>query len=178
MNELKKLRIEKKITQKEAAARIGVSLRTYITYENEPEKSGTLKYRFLVHELEQIHSVDENHGILTIQEISDTCREVLKEYPADFCILFGSYAKGTAGENSDVDLVISSEVTGLQYYELTERLRTALRKKVDLLNVDQLLNNRELLTEILKEGVRIYGKQEDRSVLVRKNQIEPGVHHQ
>ena len=125
-----------------------------------------------------IHSVDENHGILTIQEISDTCREVLKEYPADFCILFGSYAKGTAGENSDVDLVISSEVTGLQYYELTERLRTALRKKVDLLNVDQLLNNRELLTEILKEGIRIYGKQEDRSVLVRKNQIEPGVHHQ
>ena len=111
----------------------------------------------MLQELEKLNPLDEEHGVLTIDEIKNICEKVFAEYQVDFCYLYGSYAKGKAKGSSDVDLVISTAVTGLRFYELTEKLRESLHKKVDLLDVKQLLNNEALLKEVLKEGVRIYG---------------------
>lgn len=157
MTELKSRRIEKKLTQQEAAKRIGVSLRSYVMYENDESKTDTVKYRFLLQEIEKMNPLDENHGILTLEQIKSICAEVFASYQVEFCYLFGSYAKGKATGASDVDLLIATETTGLRFYELTESLRVALHKKVDLLDLKQLSNNEELLREVLKEGVRIYG---------------------
>ncbi len=157
MTELKTCRMEKKLTQAEAAKRLGVSLRSYISYENDETKTGTTKYRFLLQEIKKINPLDEEHGILSLEDIRKICESVFSSYAVEFCYVFGSYAKGKATETSDVDLLISTETTGLRYYELTERLREALHKKVDLLDMKQLLNNEALLKEVLKEGVRIYG---------------------
>ena len=38
---LKNLRLEKKLTQKQAAQMLGISLRSYITYENKLEKANS-----------------------------------------------------------------------------------------------------------------------------------------
>lgn len=157
MTELKACRINKKLTQREASRILGVSLRSYITYENDESKQGTSKYRFLLQEMKNINPLDEEHGILTIDDIKNICAEVFTDYPVDFCYLFGSYAKGSAVGTSDVDLLVSTETTGLRFYELTERLREALHKKVDLLDLKQLIKNETLLKEVLKGGVRIYG---------------------
>ena len=157
MTELKSRRIEKNLTQQEASRLIGVSLRSYISYENDETKEGTPKYRFLLFELEKINPLDEEHGLLNLETIKTACSQVFAEYPVEFCYLFGSYAKGKASESSDVDLLISTDVTGLRFFGLAEKLRETLHKKVDLLEVKQLINNEELLREILKEGVRIYG---------------------
>jgi hypothetical protein len=157
LTELKIRRLEKKLTQKEVAERIGISLRSYVSYENDVTKIGTPKYRFFIQELDKMNALDEEHGILTLNEIKEICEKTFADYEVDFCYLFGSYAKGTAKENSDIDLVVSTEITGLRFYELTERLRESLHKKVDLLDLRQLLNNEELLREVMKEGIRIYG---------------------
>ena len=157
MTTLKELRTRKQLTQREAARRIGVSLRSYVTYENDEGKVDTPKYRFLASELERIAPLDEEHGILSVEQIGEACRNILSEYDVDCCWLFGSYAKGKATGTSDVDLLVSTSVTGLKFYELAERLREALHKKVDLLEAAQLLNNEPLLREVLKDGVRIYG---------------------
>ena len=157
MSELKKIRSEKHLSQEDAAKLLGVSLRSYITYENDEAKTDSVKYRFLLYELEQINKIDEEHGILQREDIVRVCSEVFSDYDIDFCYLFGSYAKGKAVETSDVDLVISGHVTGLKFYGLVEELREALRKKVDLLDVKQLLNNEEFLNEVLKTGIKIYG---------------------
>lgn len=157
MTELKTCRLDKNLTQKEAANLLGVSLRSYISYENDESKQGTPKYRFMVQELQNINPLDEEHGILTINEITSICQKVLSDYSVDFCLLFGSYAKGKATGVSDVDLLISTDVTGLKYYEMAERLRETLHKKVDLLDVKQLMKNEDLLKEVLKGGIRIYG---------------------
>ena len=101
--------------------------------------------------------MDEEHGILTIETIIKQCKSVFDEYEVDYCYLFGSYAKNKANETSDVDLLISSTVTGIKFYGLVEKLRVSLNKKVDLLTIDQLVDNKELINEILKDGVRIYG---------------------
>ena len=157
MTALKEMRISKQITQQEAARRLGISLRSYIMYENDAAKENTIKYRFLLQELQKINAVDEEHGILTAEQIRKCCKVILDAYQVEYCYLFGSYAKGKETEQSDVDLLISTKETGLRFYEIAERLRESLHKKVDLLDVKQLVNNETLIDEMLKEGIKIYG---------------------
>lgn len=157
MTALKEMRISKQITQQEAARRLGISLRSYIMYENDATKENTIKYRFLMQELQKINAVDEEHGILTTEQIRMCCKEILDAYQVEYCYLFGSYAKGKATEQSDVDLLISTKEKGLRFYEIAERLRESLHKKVDLLDMKQLVNNETLIDEMLKEGIKIYG---------------------
>ena len=105
----------------------------------------------------KINYIDEEHGLLTIDDIKRKCSKVLKNYDVNYCYLFGSYAKGKETPVSDVDLLISANIKGLKFYGLVEELRTALNKKVDVLDINQLKSNLELTEEILKDGVKIYG---------------------
>ena len=157
MGAVKELRLEKKLTQQQVADLVGISLRSYKTYENDKSKEGTIKYTYILEKLKTFNPIDEEHGILEMDFIRDKCREVFDEYPVHYCILFGSYAKGNAKETSDLDLLISSDVKGLKFYGLVEKLRSALHKKVDVLNLEQLRDNLELTNEILRDGMRIYG---------------------
>ncbi|MDC7280758.1 nucleotidyltransferase domain-containing protein [Butyrivibrio fibrisolvens] len=154
---LKEIRKEIGMTQSQAAEFLNVSIRSYKSYENEPSKVNSVKYSYMVDKLESLNVIDEIHGVLTIDQIKNKCSEIFKEYNIDFCYLFGSYSKGKAKDDSDVDLLISSTVKGLKFYGLVEKVSKSLRKNVDLLDADQLLNNPELLSEILKDGIKIYG---------------------
>ena len=116
-----------------------------------------MKYEFIIQKLEKHGFIDENHGILTINQIKDICTDVFQDIDIDYCYLFGSYAKGKATEVSDVDLLISTSISGIKFYDLVEVLRESLKKKVDVLNKEQLINNPDLMNEILKDGVKIYG---------------------
>ena len=156
MYTLKDLRVSKGMTQKEASEYLGVSLRSYKMYETEEEKIGSFKYKYMVEQLEKYIELDEEHGILSIEEIKKACKEVFSEYSVKYCILFGSYARGAANEKSDVDLLVSTEVKGLRFFGMIEKLRVVLHKNVDLLDLNQLKENQELLDEILKDGVRVY----------------------
>ena len=149
--------MEKKMTQKQVSELMGISLRSYKTYENDADKSGTLKYNYMVERLKEINPVDEDHGVLDIEEIKRKCTQVFEKYDINFCYLFGSYAKHKAVPTSDVDLLISANVKGLKFYGLVEEIRNALHKKVDVLDINQLKDNLELTEEILKEGVKIFG---------------------
>ncbi len=160
MDTIKELRIRKKLTQQQVAELIGISLRSYKSYENDANKRGSLKYQYILQRLQEIAPLDETHGILAVEDIERICAEVFKKYSVQYCYLFGSYAKGKARPESDVDLLIDTQVTGLKYYGLVEELRTGLCKKVDLLDFNQLMNNPELLREILKDGIKIYGQPE------------------
>lgn len=157
MSTLREIRASKRITQKEASDYLGVSLRSYKMYENEENKKETVKYRYMVEQLEKYIGLDEEHGILTVEEIKNACHAVFNEYSVRYCILFGSYAKGKATEKSDVDLLVATDVKGLKFFGMAEKLRQALRKNVDLLDLNQLNNNQALLDEVLKDGIRIYG---------------------
>ena len=156
MGELKEIRNEKKLTQQQVADLVGVSLRSYISYENDERKAGTLKYNYILDKLLEINPIDEEHGIIEIDDIKRKCKEVFDKYDVSFCYLFGSYAKTKATPTSDVDLLISANVKGLKYYGLVEEIRTVLHKKVDVLDIDQLKDNFELTQEILRDGIKIY----------------------
>lgn len=157
MKDLKSIRLDKELTQQQAASLVGISLRSYKSYENDLDKRGNLKYNYIYEKLSQINPIDEEHGIVDLEYISRKCSEIFDKYKINFCYLFGSYAKGKAKDDSDVDLLISTEIKGLKFFGLVEELRNSLQKKVDVIEVAGLKDNVELLEEILKDGIKIYG---------------------
>ena len=143
---LRTLRKQKKLTQVECAKYLGIPIRTYQNYETDEKKQDTPKYVYMIQKLDQYGFIDESHGILNVQKIKDVCHDIFAAYDVDYCYLLGSYAKGKATETSDVDLLISTTVSGMKFYELVEELREALKK-----------DNLELVNEILKDGIKVYG---------------------
>lgn len=155
--ELKDIRKKANITQQEASNIVGVPLRTFIRYENEEKYEKTLKYQKICDVLQQTFKVDEEHGTLTIDEIKKVCKEVFDKYDVEFAYLFGSYAKGKQKPTSDVDIMVCTDITGLDFFGLIEELRENLHKKVDLIPLNDIVPGSELLTEILIANTRIYG---------------------
>ena len=107
--------------------------------------------------LEVLSSISDDDAAALPERIREICAPLFEQYGVRYAYLFGSYAKGKATEQSDVDLLISMPLNGLRFYELVETLRGSLKKKVDLLDESQLENNGALVREILREGIKIYG---------------------
>ena len=125
MMSIKELRINKGLTQNEAAKLVGLSLRTYQNYEYGASTRDMFKINNII--------------------------KILNEYQKY------SEDKGIANEKSDIDILISDEVKGLEFIGLAEELCSKLHKKVDLIRIDDLKNNYEFLNEILATGVKIIG---------------------
>lgn len=155
-SKLKSIRNNLNITQVEAANILGVSRRTYQKYENENINEENIKYKYMIEKLNSI-LVDEDKKILSIERIKEGANKIFSKYDVEFCYLFGSYAKSKAKETSDIDLLVSTNLTGLKFFSMVEELREEYKKKVEVLNVNQLYNNKKLFTEILRDGFKIYG---------------------
>jgi len=54
--------------------------------------------------------------ILSLDEIKQTVVPILKQDGIKSAFLFGSYAKGTATESSDIDLIVDSPLDGLTFF--------------------------------------------------------------
>lgn len=147
------------ITINEASIITNVPVRTYIRYENDEKYGSVLKRNQMLLSLQEKYEITEVKGILSVEQIIKCVEKILINYQNEvsFCYLFGSYAKGYAKEDSDVDLCISTTLKGMAYVGLIEELRVSLNKKVDLIRLSDLADNMELVNEIMKDGVRIYG---------------------
>ena len=154
MSELYSFRKALGISQVVAANTLGVSLRTYQRYEKSTKLSGN-KLESIKVVLNNKFGISEEKGILTISGIRSRVMPVLDKHNIEMCILFGSYAKGRANEKSDVDLLVKTEISGLEFFTLVDELYNALSKKVDLITTKQLTSSQELLEEILRDGVKI-----------------------
>ena len=157
---LKDLRLSYELTQQEAANILEVPVRSYRRYELDENYGSVIKRKMFELTLEKKCEITEEKGILTIKQITEIVTKLFEEeFPnqIDFCFLFGSYAKGKQTDRSDIDLYVASNITGLKFVGLIEKLRMALHKKVDVIRASELNNNVELVNEIMKYGIKIYG---------------------
>ena len=157
---LKETRLLYNLSQKDATDIVGVPIRTFRRYEYDEQYGNALKRQMFINLINNHCEITEEKGLLTIEQIKILVTELLdSQYKGqvDFCYLFGSYAKGCPKENSDVDLYVSTSLTGFGFVGLIERLRQKLHKKVDLIRSSELNNNIDLVNEIMKGGIKIYG---------------------
>ena len=90
--------------------------------------------------------------IYSISEIQQIVTPIAQKYQLRAVYLFGSYARGTATESSDVDLLIDTEGTAIKsllelaavYCDLEE----ALGKSVDLLPLSSLMQSANMPSEV------------------------------
>jgi len=96
---------------------------------------------------------------MNLQDIQIALIPVFKEYDVNKAVLFGSYAKGAADEQSDVDLLIDSGLRGFAFTGLIEELFERLNKPVDIIDIAHIIKGSKIDREIKETGVVIYEKQ-------------------
>lgn len=104
--------------------------------------------------------------IYTINEISKKCVPIFLEYDIQKVYLFGSYTKGNATEDSDIDFLIDFEnsklATLLDQISLQSKLEEILNKEVDIISFYAINNeinthkNPDFKSSITKDLVVIY----------------------
>ena len=82
-----------------------------------------------------------------IQKVSEIC----KDFGAKKVILYGSRAKGTARERSDIDIAVSGVKNFDELVEEVEKLLTLY--SFDIVNMDTCKN------QLLLEDIRQYGRE-------------------
>lgn len=92
---------------------------------------------------------------MQVDEIIGKVAQLCFKYSAKEGILFGSRAKGTALERSDIDIAVSGVKNFLAMQEEVENFPTLY--KVDIVNMDTC-GNPLLLEDIRKYGKKIYEK--------------------
>jgi hypothetical protein len=99
--------------------------------------------------------------IFSINEIKTILFSVFEPAPVYRAILFGSYAKGSPADKSDVDIVIDSkgELLNMDFYGVLEDITTRLGKRVDLFEITELKNNAAMQSVVEREGIVLYDRQ-------------------
>lgn len=92
----------------------------------------------------------------SVQEISALLAPVFSQYQVKTAILFGSFAKGTATDDSDLDLLVDSGLRGLRFLSLAEAVRKTAARPVDIFDVTHIDGGSRIDREIRSTGVTIY----------------------
>lgn len=100
--------------------------------------------------------MEHNNTIYTTEQIKNILYPIFQTYHIQRAVLFGSYAKGTPRENSDIDILVDSGLHGLAFYGLLEDVVTSLHKSIDLIDCSEIIPDSEIDNEIIKTGVLIY----------------------
>lgn len=97
--------------------------------------------------------------IFTPDEIKHRLQPIFSNHKIRQAILFGSYGKGTATSNSDVDLLVDSNLHGLKFMGFVEELREALGEKdMDVLDMTHIEPQSRIAEEIKQTGIEIYAR--------------------
>ncbi len=91
-----------------------------------------------------------------VENLKKIAVPVLKGYGVEKAAVFGSFARGDATENSDIDLLVKyKEGTSLfDVVRLQNRLEAELGRKVDLVSYDFI--DKYIRERILKESISLY----------------------
>lgn len=97
-------------------------------------------------------------GKYTIKELQEVVAPLAEQYGVESISLFGSYSKGTANQDSDVDFLIEKGslrgLFALSSFRLA--LEDALQISVDLVSKD--ISDKAFLNLVSKEEVLLYRK--------------------
>lgn len=91
----------------------------------------------------------------TIEEIKEKAIPIAKKYGVKTLWLFGSYARGEADAESDVDFIMDGgKIRGLQYFGFVLDLEEIFQCHVDVVSIG--ISDKNFLSEIKNDEVLLY----------------------
>ena len=92
----------------------------------------------------------------TIEEIKEITIPLAIKYDVESLGIFGSYARGEATDESDVDLCVKKGGLRslIKYFSFVNELEEALKCHVDLITTE--IDDQSFLESVLKEQVMLY----------------------
>lgn len=100
--------------------------------------------------------MDKNQIIEALRTIK---RNLKEKYGIDEIFIFGSYVKGTATPNSDIDIAVKvndkSFLTWANYLSAKDDFNNLLKKDIDVVYIDPISVNPIILDEIEKDSIKI-----------------------
>lgn len=96
--------------------------------------------------------------VYTISQLKERLMPIFINNSIGKAVLFGSYGKGKATKESDIDLLVDSGLKGLGFVGLIEDIRAAVDKDVDILDITHVEKGSKIDLEIQNTGVLMYQK--------------------
>ena len=149
------MRIKKELTQEKASKLVGIPIRTYKDYENNPNRIGTIKYNYILDKLSEYGNVDKEHGVLDIYTIKRLIKRFFADYNIEYCYLFGSYAKEIPSSSSNINLFIYDKDNKIDKEKIESELESILKKDVEINLYDLKRHSNILMRDILSYGIKI-----------------------
>ncbi len=105
--------------------------------------------------------MDNTEAIESVKKYADRVR---RDFNVKKVILFGSYAKGTAREDSDIDVAVVFEHIDGDYLDVITRLsriRRDVEHRIEPVALDESNDKSGFLEEIVRSGVIVYKSEKD-----------------
>lgn len=96
-------------------------------------------------------------GTLSLGEIKTIVKKLLKRYHAEYALLFGSYARGDATPDSDVDIIIvgGKDFIPRNIFALAEDLREMTGRNADVFEMREVNAGTPFYESIMRESIHI-----------------------
>ena len=96
-------------------------------------------------------------SVLSFNEIETILKSLLTKYNAEYALLFGSYARGEATPDSDIDVVIfgGASFVPRNVFALAEEIRELTGHNADVFEIREVNPGTSFYETIMKEGIKI-----------------------
>ena len=95
--------------------------------------------------------------VYSVEELAQILIPIIRKYKAEKAVIFGSYARNEADEDSDIDVMV---IGGLNFdptdvFCIADELYRASNKEVDVYEKREIDMNSDFYHNIVNEGVEI-----------------------
>lgn len=93
------------------------------------------------------------------ERTKEELKEIIKDYPIDFVIIFGSLIRGNFRDDSDIDIAVhlNKDLDFLEIGDMVSRLETKLERNIDIVILNKLYYEDPILAfEIISKGFPVY----------------------
>ena len=96
-------------------------------------------------------------AVISLTQLEDKLKQLVAKYHAQAAYLFGSYARGDAHPNSDLDVLIvgGPDFHAPDVFAIAEELHLSFQKPVDVYEIREIERESPLYGSVMRDRLRV-----------------------